>query len=178
LKTKILLRNYYIFLRDFLKDLFDDKIGHYASSLSWSTLFAIIPLMAIMLWVFTMLPIFDSVYSNIEKLIFTNLMPTDSKEVMEYINSFIANSDKLGTIGIVYILFAVFMFFKNYDYIVNDIFSTPTRNIWSAIKTYALLLLAIPLMLGGSFYLSSIIQGYLDQNSIQALFIYFIFYLL
>ena len=168
LKTKILLRNYYIFLRDFLKDLFDDKIGHYASSLSWSTLFAIIPLMAIMLWVFTMLPIFDSVYSKIEKLIFTNLMPTDSKEVMEYINSFIANSDKLGTIGIVYILFAVFMFFKNYDYIVNDIFSTPTRNIWSAIKTYTLLLLAIPLMLGGSFYLSSIIQGYLDQNSITS----------
>ena len=168
LKTKILLRNYYIFLRDFLKDLFDDKIGHYASSLSWSTLFAIIPLMAIMLWVFTMLPIFDSVYSKIEKLIFTNLMPTDSKEVMEYINSFIANSDKLGTIGIVYILFAVFMFFKNYDYIVNDIFSTPTRNIWSAIKTYTLLLLAIPLMLGSSFYLSSIIQGYLDQNSITS----------
>ena len=168
LKTKILLRNYYIFLRDFLKDLFDDKIGHYASSLSWSTLFAIIPLMAIMLWVFTMLPIFDSVYSKIEKLIFTNLMPTDSKEVMEHINSFIDNSDKLGTIGIVYILFAVFMFFKNYDYIVNDIFSTPTRNIWSAIKTYALLLLAIPLMLGSSFYLSSIIQGYLDQNSITS----------
>lgn len=168
MKTKILLRNYYIFLRDFLKDLFDDKIGHYASSLSWSTLFAIIPLMAIMLWVFTMLPIFDSVYSKIENLIFTNLMPTDSKEVMGYINSFIANSDKLGTIGIVYILFAVFMFFKNYDYIVNDIFSTPTRNIWSAVKTYTLLLLAIPLMLGGSFYLSSIIQGYLNQNSITS----------
>ena len=167
-KLKILLRNYYIFLRDFLKDLFDDKIGHYASSLSWSTLFSIIPLMVIMLWVFTMLPIFDSVYGKIEKLIFSNLMPTDSKTVMSYVNTFIDNSDKLGYIGIGYVLFAVFMFFKNYDYIINDIFNTPGRTLYSAIKTYLLLIIAIPAMLGTSFYLSSFIQGYLDQNSITS----------
>ncbi|NKQ40301.1 MAG: YihY family inner membrane protein [Sulfurovum sp.] len=165
---KKILRNYYIFLRDFFKDLFDDQIGHYASSLSWSTLFSIIPLMVIMLWVFTMLPIFDSVYSKIEKLIFSNLMPTDSKEVMTHINTFIENSDKLGLIGIGYVLFAVFMFFKNYDYIVNSIFNTPSRTLWSAIKTYILLILAIPTMLGVSFYLSAFIQGYLDSNSITS----------
>jgi membrane protein len=167
-KLKILLRNYYIFLRDFLKDLFDDKIGHYASSLSWSTLFSIIPLMVIMLWVFTMLPVFDSVYGKIEKLIFSNLMPTDSKTVMSYVNTFIDNSDKLGYIGIGYVLFAVFMFFKNYDYIINDIFNTPGRRLYQAIKTYLLLIITIPAMLGTSFYLSSFIQGYLDQNSITS----------
>jgi len=79
---KNILKNYYIFLRDFLGDLFDDKIGHYASSLSWSTLFSIIPLLVILLWVFTTLPIFNSVHSQIETLIFANIMPTDSKEVM------------------------------------------------------------------------------------------------
>jgi membrane protein len=167
-KLKILLRNYYIFLRDFLKDLFDDKIGHYASSLSWSTLFSIIPLMVIMLWGFTMLPVFDSVYGKIEKLIFSNLMPTDSKTVMSYVNTFIDNSDKLGYIGIGYVLFAVFMFFKNYDYIINDIFNTPGRRLYQAIKTYLLLIITIPAMLGTSFYLSSFIQGYLDQNSITS----------
>jgi membrane protein len=162
------LRNYYIFLRDFLKDLFDDKIGHYASSLSWSTLFSIIPLMVIMLWVFTMLPLFDSVYGKIEKLIFSNLMPTDSKTVMSYVNTFIDNSDKLGYIGIAYVLFAVFMFFKNYDYIINDIFNTPGRTLYQALKTYLFLILAIPAMLGTSFYLSTLIQGYLNQNSITS----------
>jgi len=166
LRFKVLLRSYYIFLRDFFKDLFDDKIGHYASSLSWSTLFSIIPLMAIMLWIFTTLPVFESVYSKIEKLIFSNLMPTDSKEVMAHINTFIENADKMGTVGIIYVLFAVFMFFKNYDYIVNDIFNTPGRTLWQAIRTYVFLLIAIPAMMGASFYLSSFIQGYLDKNSI------------
>ena len=166
---KVILKNYYIFLRDFLADLFDDKLGHYASSLSWSTLFSIIPLMVILLFVFTTLPIFESVHQNIEQLIFSNLMPTESKEVMNYINTFMENSDKLGYVGAFYVIFAAIMFFKNYDYIVNDVFSVPTRTIWEAIKTYLLLILIIPAMIGGSFYLSTFIQSYLDKNSITSL---------
>lgn len=165
---KVILKNYYIFLRDFLGDLFDDKLGHYASSLSWSTLFSIIPLLVILLFVFTTLPIFDSVHQNIEQLIFSNLMPTDSKEVMDYINTFMENSDQLGYVGAFYVIFAAIMFFKNYDYIVNDVFSVPTRTIWEAIKTYLLLILIIPTMIGGSFYLSTFIQTYLDKNAITS----------
>ncbi len=165
---KVILKNYYLFIRDFFKDLFDDKLGHYASSLSWSTLFSIIPLLVILLSLFTTLPIFDTVYIKIETLIFSNLMPTDSKEVMNYINTFIANADKLGVMGGIYVTFAVIMFFKNYDYIVNDIFDIPTRTIWSAVKTYLLLLLIIPAMMGGSFYFSSLIQNYLNQNSVTS----------
>jgi len=165
---KKILKNYYIFLRDFLGDLFDDKIGHYASSLSWSTLFSIIPLLVIMLWVFTTLPVFDTVYQKIESLIFANLLPTDSQEVMNYISTFMENSNKLGYVGAFYVIFAAVMFFKNYDYIVNDIFSTPSRSILQAVKTYLLLLLIIPAMMGASFYISSFAQGYLDKNSITS----------
>jgi len=167
-KLKVIFKNYYLFIRDFFKDLFDDKLGHYASSLSWSTLFSIIPLFVIMLSIFTSMPMFDSVYANIEKLIFSNLMPTDSKVVMEYINNFVSSTDKLGYIGAVYVTFAVFMFFKNYDYIVNDIFDTSCRTLWEATKTYLLLLLIIPVLIGSSFYLSTFIQGYLDKNSITS----------
>jgi len=168
-KPKVIFKNYYLFLRDFFKDLFDDKLGHYASSLSWSTLFSIIPLFVIMLSIFTSMPMFDSVYTNIEKLIFSNLMPTDSKVVMEYINNFVESTDKLGYIGAIYVSFAVFMFFKSYDYIVNDIFSTSCRTLWEATKTYLLLLLIIPVLLGSSFYLSTFIQSYLDKHTITAM---------
>jgi len=168
-KPKVIFKNYYLFLRDFFKDLFDDKLGHYASSLSWSTLFSLIPLLVVLLAIFTSMPMFNSVYDNIEKLIFSNLMPTDSKVVMEHINNFVASTDKLGYMGIIYVSFAVFMFFKNYDYIINDIFDTPCRNMWEAFRTYILLLLIIPVLLGSSFYLSSFIQGYLDKNSITSI---------
>ena len=166
--SKNILRNYYIFLRDFLTDLFDDKIGHYASSLSWNTLFSIIPLLVILLWVFTTLPLFDSVHHKIESLIFSNLLPTDSKVVMDYMNTFMQNSHKLGYIGTFYVTFAAIMFFKNYDYIINDIFSVPSRTVWGMVKTYLFLLILIPAMIALSFYLSSFIQEYLDKNRITS----------
>ena len=168
IQFKIILKNYYLFIRDFFTDLFDDKLGHYASSLSWSTLFSLIPLMVVMLSIFTSMPVFDSVYASVEKFIFSNLMPTDSKVVMQYINNFVASTDKLGYIGTVYVTFAVFMFFKNYDFIVNDIFDAPCRSFWKALQTYLLLLLVIPFILGASFYLSSFLQTYLDSNDITS----------
>ncbi len=166
--TKI-LKHYYIFLRDFLGDLFDSRLGHYASSLSWSTLFSIIPFLVILLAIFTTMPLFSTVYEKVEELIFANLMPTESKVIMEYLNTFIENSDKLGYMGAMYVIFAAIMFFKDYDYVVNDIFSTPKRSIWQAVKTYLLLVLTIPTMIAASFYLSSEIQVYLDKSSITSM---------
>jgi len=168
-RLKILLKNYYLFIRDFFKDLFDDRLGHYASSLSWSTLFSIIPLLVIFLSIFTRMPLFDSMYEKVEALIFSNLMPTDSKVIMEHINTFMQNSDQLGYVGAFYVTFAAIMFFKNYDYIVNDIFSVPTRTLWQAVKTYLLLILILPVLMAASFFLSGFIQSYLDKNSITSM---------
>ena len=169
IRLKVLFKNYYLFIRDFFKDLFDDRLGHYASSLSWSTLFSIIPLLVIFLSIFTKMPFFENMYDKVEKLIFSNLMPTNSKVIMEHINTYMENSDKLGYVGAFYVIFAAIMFFKNYDYIVNDIFSVPTRTIWQAIKTYLLLVIIIPVMMAGSFFLSSFMQGYLDKTSITSI---------
>jgi membrane protein len=169
LKTKTLLKNYYIFFRDFLKDLLDDRLGYYASSLSWNTIFSIIPLLVIMLYIFTTLPLFQEMYANVQELIFSNLMPTQSKEIMDNINTFIANSDKLGMVGAFYVIFAAIMFFKNYDYIVNDIFELPSRGLIESIKTYLLLILLLPVMMGASFYLSTMIQSYLDKSEITSM---------
>jgi len=168
-KLKVLFKNYYLFIRDFFKDLFDDRLGHYASSLSWSTLFSIIPLLVIFLAIFTRMPLFDSMYEKVEALMFSNLMPTDSKVIMEYINTYMKNSDQLGYVGAFYVTFAAIMFFKNYDYIVNDIFDTPSRNLWQALKTYTLLVIILPILMAASFFLSNFIQGYLDKTSITSM---------
>ena len=169
IRFKVLFKNYYLFIRDFFKDLFDDRLGHYASSLSWSTLFSIIPLLVIFLSIFTNMPLFDDMYEKVEQLIFSNLMPTDSKVIMEHINTFMQNSDQLGYVGAFYVTFAAIMFFKNYDYIVNDIFDTPSRTLLQAIKTYTLLVIILPVLMALSFFLSSFIQSYLDKTSITSI---------
>ena len=167
-EIKKILGSYVVFFRDFFKDLFDDRLGYYASSLSWNTIFSIIPLLVILLYVFTTLPLFQEMYENVQQLIFANLMPTQSEVIMKNINTFIANSDKLGMVGVFYVTFAAIMFFKNYDYIVNDIFELPSRGILKSIKTYLVLIILLPTMMGASFYLSGVIQSYLDRSEITA----------
>lgn len=124
--------------------------------------------MVILLAIFTSLPIFDSVYLEIKILLFSNLMPTDSKIVMQYIDAFVQSTDALGVIGTAYVVVAVIMFFKNYDYIVNDIFDTKPRTVWKATQRYLFLLLIIPMMLGASFWLSAFLQTYLDKTEITS----------
>ena len=168
IKVRQLIREYYIFIRDFLSSLFQDKLSYYSASLSYYTLFSIIPLLVIILSIFTNLPLFEDIYSSIQDMIFQNLMPTHSEEVLTYINSFVENSGQLGMMGVVYVLFASMMFFKNYDYIVNDIFECERRSFWSSVTVYWTLVTLTPIMLVLSFYLSSQIQEILDKNQLTA----------
>jgi len=63
IEPKTVLRDYYIFVRDFIKALFDDKLSYYSASLSFYTLFSIIPLLVIILMIF--IEIFKIFYSKI-----------------------------------------------------------------------------------------------------------------
>lgn len=164
IKTRQLLREYYIFIRDFASAIFEDKLSYYSSSLSFYTLFSIIPLLVIILSIFTNLPIFDEVYKDIQTTLFEILMPTHSQEILIYINSFVENSAKLGMVGVIYVLFASMMFFKNYDYIVNDIFECKRRSFWASVSVYWTLITLTPIMLILSFYLSIQMQEILDNN--------------
>ncbi len=164
INTKHLLKGYYIFIRDFLSALFEDKLSYYSASLSFYTLFSIIPLLVIILSIFTNLPLFEDVYNGIQTLLFENLMPTHSKEILLHINGFVENSGKLGMVGVTYVLFASMMFFKNYDYIVNDIFKSRRRSFWSSVTVYWTLVTLTPIMMVLSFYVSTQIQVILDKN--------------
>jgi len=168
IKLRQLIKEYYVFIRDFLSELFADKLSYYSASLSFYTLFSIVPLLVIILSIFTNLPVFEEVYTSLQTLVFQNLMPTHSTEVLIYMNTFVENSGKLGVVGVVYVLFASMMFFKNYDYIVNDIFETKRRSFWSSVTVYWTLITLTPIMLALSFYLSSQIQDVLDKNSFTA----------
>jgi len=184
---KQIAKDYYIFIRDFIKALFDDKLGYYSASLSFYTLFSIIPILVIVLSILTHLPIFDDIYKKIQDILFANLLPTNSQEILVYINSFIENSTKLGMVGVIYVLFGSMMFFKNYDYIVNDIFHSKQRSFWASVSVYWTLVTLTPIMLVLSFYLSMQIQEFLEENRLTTgvklmtllpyIIIWFIFFL-
>jgi len=92
-------------------------------------------------------------------------MPASQDTVSAYIDTFLANTSKLGVIGFIFIIIASIMFFQNYEYIVGKIFKTKQKGFWSALTTYWTLITLGPMALAASIYLSVKIQHILNQSS-------------
>ncbi|WP_201352494.1 YihY/virulence factor BrkB family protein [Hydrogenimonas urashimensis] len=147
-----------------LKNFYDPDIPYYAASLSFYTIFTIIPLLLVSFSIIVRLPNFSDQYEKIKSFIFSNIMPASQETVSQYIDTFLANTSKLGTIGFIFILFASIMFFQNYEYIVGKIFHSKQKSFWSALTTYWTLITLGPMALAASIYLSVKVQNLLNSS--------------
>lgn len=147
------------------KRFYDPDITFYAASLSFYTIFTLIPLLLVSFSIIVRLPNFSEQYEKIKSFIFSNLMPASQETVSGYIDTFLANTSKLGVIGFIFIIIASIMFFQNYEYIVGKIFKTKQKGFWSALTTYWTLITLGPMALAASIYLSVKIQYILNQSS-------------
>jgi len=132
----------------------DKDLTLFAASLSFYTIFTIIPLLLIVMTLLTSLPSFEIYYLKIEAFIFSNLMPVNSEIVMKQINGFVANASKLGVMGVVVTLFSSVLFFENFEYIANKIFHAKERKFLNSVFVYITFLIFAPIGMGVSFYVS------------------------
>jgi len=148
-----------------LKEFYDPDITYYAASLSFYTIFTLIPLLLISFSIMVRLPNFSEQYEKIKTFIFSNIMPASQDTIANYIDTFLANTSKLSYLGFSFILFASIMFFQNYEYIVSKIFKTRQKGFWNALTTYWTLITLGPMALSASIYLSITIQKFLNSTA-------------
>jgi len=165
---KITLRRVYKEVKDFIFAFVDKELTLFAASLSFYTIFTIIPLLLIVLTLLTSMPSFAEHYESIKGFIFSNLMPVQSEMIMKNIDGFVANSTKLGAMGLLMILVASLMFFKNFEYIANRIFHAKGRSLWESITTYWTMLTLTPIALGISFYITGYLATLMASNSLTS----------
>ncbi|MDD2384836.1 MAG: YihY family inner membrane protein [Sulfurospirillaceae bacterium] len=169
---------------DFFKKLRDDDLAHYASSLSFHTILALIPILLITFSLFTKMPSFNDYYEKVQSFIFGSLIPTQQETMIDYLNQFMENTGNMGAMGLIFVLYISIMFFLDYEKIISKIFQTKTRSLWEALSTYWTMMTLMPLGLVVSFYISARAQEILASShmtsSINLLLItpYFIIWLL
>jgi len=163
-RVKIVLEETKLFVSSFV----DKELTLFAASLSFYTIFTIIPLLLIIMAILTSLPSFAEYYEKIQSFIFSNLMPVNSDTVMLQINGFLQNSSKMGAIGFLAILVSSMLFFKNFEYIANRIFHAKPRTLWESITTYWTLLTLTPIALGISFYITGYIAALMASNDLTS----------
>lgn len=143
---------------DRINYLLGEDLLYFSASLSFYTIFSIIPMLWVMFFVLSQFDTFSIYYLGIKDFIVVNLIPTHTEAVSQYLDSFLENSNKMGFWGFVYVLVTSLLFYQNYQYVVNKIFLMPNQSLWHALLTYLILAFLMPLTMGVSFYLSDYIQ--------------------
>ncbi len=154
----------------------DHDLLHYASSLSFHTILALIPVLLISLTIFTHLPSFEEYYDKIKNFIFSALIPSHQDMIANYIDKFMQNTLSMGIIGFIFVIYVSIMFFDDYEYVVSKIFHTKPRGFWHSISVYWTLVTMAPLALGISFYISSYVQKMLNSSQYTSWIDFFSFF--
>lgn len=142
----------------------DPNIMQYASSLSYHTMLAIIPILLVSLSIFTNMPSFKEYFDKIKSFIMSSLLPSHQDIIAQYIETFLQNTIKMGVMGVVVVLFVAIMFFKDYENIINKVMHAKKRSFWQSLAIYWTLITLAPIGLVASFYMSSVIQNFLDSS--------------
>jgi len=143
-----------------LKNLFKffgDDIPYFAASLSFFTIFSLLPIVALIIVIMSSTSYFEGYIDLIMLYIFDFINPTHSQTITNNINHFMTNINELGNLGIFYLLFVFTIFFKDYEYIVNRIHNSPKLNFISMIMLYITFLILVPFIIVVFTLLSSFI---------------------
>nr|HPG81340.1 YhjD/YihY/BrkB family envelope integrity protein [Piscinibacter sp.] len=85
----------------------EDHLGLTAGSLTFTTLISLVPLVTVMLAVFAAFPMFSSFQDSLQKYFLQSLVPDSiAKPVLGALTQFASKANRLGTVGLVFLLLA------------------------------------------------------------------------
>ena len=127
-----------------------------ASALTYTTLFAIVPLMTVIYAMFAVIPSFDGVGDQLQTTVFSQFLPSTGATVLEYLNEFSDQARNLTSVGLIFLFVTSVMMMITIEGAFNAIWQVPKgrKGLSSFLMYWAVLTLG-PLMLGSGFLLSS-----------------------
>ncbi|GAP35592.1 YihY family inner membrane protein [Piscinibacter sakaiensis] len=135
----------------------EDRLGITASSLTFTTLISLVPLLTVMLAVFSAFPMFAKFQGALQTYFFQALVPdTIAKPVMGALTQFAAKASRLGGVGLAVLVFTAFALMLTIDRTLNAIWRVRRpRPIAQRVLIYWSAATLGPLLLGASLTLTS-----------------------
>ena len=110
----------------------DDKCFETAGALSYTTLFAVVPLLTALLAILAVIPAFAGVRELVSNFIFRNFVPASGETVQGYLFQFADNASKLTVVGVVFLLASALMMLASIEDRFNRIWRVPSPRKGSA----------------------------------------------
>jgi len=133
-----------------------DRSFESAGALSFTSLLALVPLMAVMLGVVSAFPVFDRWATDIESYIFENFVPAAGDQIQLYLQEFVGRTAGLTGAGTIFLIVTAIVLMATIEKSFNRIWRVQSsRRLTSRLLTYWAVLTLGPALMGASLALTS-----------------------
>jgi membrane protein len=143
-------------VRIFGRRFVEDRCMQIASSLTFTTLLALVPIITVALTVVSAFPVFESWIHHLQRFLINNIVPESVSSITTYAAQFSENATQLTAVGIAFVALTALMLMVTIDTAFNDIWrASRPRNLLQRILVYWMVLTVGPLFVGASLSLTS-----------------------
>lgn len=120
-----------------------------AASLTYVTLFAIVPLMTVTYSMFTIIPAFKDLGDQLQQIIFAHVLPETGQELLSYLQEFSNQARNLTVFGVAFLVVSAYILLREIEKNFNDIWGglRGRKGVANFLLYWAVLSLG-PLLLG------------------------------
>ena len=135
-----------------------DRLTTSSAELAYTTILALVPLITVIFSLLSAFPMFDEISQSLKRLIYSNLVPTASDTIQNYLEQFIANTKKMTFVGIIGLMVTSLLLINSINNALNRIWRTKRkRSFMYNLTMYWTILTLGPILVGSSIAVSSYI---------------------
>jgi membrane protein len=134
----------------------EERCMQIASSLTFTTLLAIVPIITVALTLISAFPVFREFMLHVQQFLVQNMLPESAETIAHYAEQFADNAARLTAVGIVFLFVTAMIVLLTIDRALNQIWRVPRRRTTvQRVFIYWALLTVGPLLIGASLSLTS-----------------------
>jgi membrane protein len=115
------LRHAVPFSRLLLHHFNQDAVVQHVAALTYTTLLSLVPLMTVMLALFSVFPASERISQTVEDFVFQNFVPAAGEAVQQYLRNFSQKAGRLTGVGFLFLIIVALMLMNNIDKAFNII---------------------------------------------------------
>ncbi|OOR88260.1 hypothetical protein B0181_08445 [Moraxella caviae] len=158
---------WFVYLRTVVQHFIDDDCPQKAASLTYTTLLSIVPILTVVIVIFSSIPALQDVREQMQQMIYGFLLPSSGEQMGHYFQTFAEKSSNLGIVGVIGLFVTTIMTLITIETAFNHIWRVKDRSGGAAsfVRYWTMITLG-PIVLGVAFGASSTISSmnFLNQQ--------------
>ncbi|MFC1690016.1 YihY family inner membrane protein [Pseudomonadota bacterium] len=138
------------------KHFLDDRCFEEAASLAYTSLLAMVPLLAVVFGIISAFPVFNEWSESLQAFIFDNFLPATGEQIVPYIDSFLDSIGSLALTGTIMLIVTAIMLMVRIEVALNRVWRVDrNRTLVNRIVMYWAVLTLGPILIAAAMALSA-----------------------